>query len=309
MIKQRAFTLIELLVVIAIIAILAAILFPVFAQAKAAAKAIAGLSNMKQIGLSAQIYYNDNDDCREGRQIVDTSTCEDFRQILSPYTKSAGIWHDPLNRASQFVDGFSDPAARAVLCGSLANPTNMTGVPVTERGYYWNNVYGTRPGTDGYDNAGMNMSSVNSLATTGDIVEGREFFSDMGPFAQAWIDNVDAQTSWMGAGVTPTTGLKGGNLADKYNLQADNVAYMDGHAKRTPYVARCNWLSNTGSDAANCAGSGCTAPAPVLTAASSTQNFWNFSASDLTAYAAAANWSSYPSAAAQYCTSMPQVNQ
>ena len=34
----RAFTLIELLVVIAIIAILAAILFPVFAQAKAAAK-------------------------------------------------------------------------------------------------------------------------------------------------------------------------------------------------------------------------------------------------------------------------------
>ena len=36
--KSRAFTLIELLVVIAIIAILAAILFPVFAQAKAAAK-------------------------------------------------------------------------------------------------------------------------------------------------------------------------------------------------------------------------------------------------------------------------------
>ncbi len=35
---NQAFTLIELLVVIAIIAILAAILFPVFAQAKAAAK-------------------------------------------------------------------------------------------------------------------------------------------------------------------------------------------------------------------------------------------------------------------------------
>ena len=35
---RRAFTLIELLVVIAIIAILAAILFPVFAQAKMAAK-------------------------------------------------------------------------------------------------------------------------------------------------------------------------------------------------------------------------------------------------------------------------------
>ncbi len=49
---RHAFTLIELLVVIAIIAILAAILFPVFAQAKEAAKKTTSLSNVKQIGLS-----------------------------------------------------------------------------------------------------------------------------------------------------------------------------------------------------------------------------------------------------------------
>jgi prepilin-type N-terminal cleavage/methylation domain-containing protein len=59
---KRAFTLIELLVVIAIIAILAAILFPVFAQAKEAAKKTAALSNLKQTGTSMQIYLNDNDD-------------------------------------------------------------------------------------------------------------------------------------------------------------------------------------------------------------------------------------------------------
>jgi prepilin-type N-terminal cleavage/methylation domain-containing protein/prepilin-type processing-associated H-X9-DG protein len=58
---KRAFTLIELLVVIAIIAILAAILFPVFAQAKAAAKKMADLSNMKQLGISTGLYLNDND--------------------------------------------------------------------------------------------------------------------------------------------------------------------------------------------------------------------------------------------------------
>src|SRR6185503_3971795 len=60
--RRGAFTLIELLVVIAIIAILAAILFPVFAQAKNAAKKTASLSNMKQIILAAQMYLPDYDD-------------------------------------------------------------------------------------------------------------------------------------------------------------------------------------------------------------------------------------------------------
>ena len=58
----KGFTLIELLVVIAIIAILAAILFPVFAQAKAAAKKTADLSNQKQISVGAMLYNNDADD-------------------------------------------------------------------------------------------------------------------------------------------------------------------------------------------------------------------------------------------------------
>ncbi len=59
---RKAFTLIELLVVIAIIAILAAILFPVFAQAKEAAKKTATLSNFKQTGTSTLMYAADTDD-------------------------------------------------------------------------------------------------------------------------------------------------------------------------------------------------------------------------------------------------------
>jgi len=64
--SKKAFTLIELLVVIEIIAILAAILFPVFAQAKAAAKKTACLSNMNQMGLAEIMYSSDNDDTMGG---------------------------------------------------------------------------------------------------------------------------------------------------------------------------------------------------------------------------------------------------
>jgi prepilin-type N-terminal cleavage/methylation domain-containing protein/prepilin-type processing-associated H-X9-DG protein len=60
--QTQAFTLIELLVVIAIIAILAAILFPVFAQAKEAAKKTSCLAQVKQICLGAMMYAGDYDD-------------------------------------------------------------------------------------------------------------------------------------------------------------------------------------------------------------------------------------------------------
>ncbi|MDQ2986702.1 MAG: prepilin-type N-terminal cleavage/methylation domain-containing protein [Armatimonadota bacterium] len=60
--SKRAFTLIELLVVIAIIAILAAILFPVFAQAKEAAKRTACLANANQMGKAVIMYMGDSDD-------------------------------------------------------------------------------------------------------------------------------------------------------------------------------------------------------------------------------------------------------
>jgi prepilin-type processing-associated H-X9-DG protein len=68
-------------------AIMAAILFPVFAQARTAAKETVTLSNAKQIGLAAIIYANDYDDVFPYVQ----STAK-FEELTMPYTRSKDIW-------------------------------------------------------------------------------------------------------------------------------------------------------------------------------------------------------------------------
>jgi prepilin-type N-terminal cleavage/methylation domain-containing protein/prepilin-type processing-associated H-X9-DG protein len=60
--KPSGFTLIELLVVIAIIAVLAAIIFPVFAKARARARQAGCLSNIKQLGMATLMYADDYDE-------------------------------------------------------------------------------------------------------------------------------------------------------------------------------------------------------------------------------------------------------
>jgi prepilin-type N-terminal cleavage/methylation domain-containing protein/prepilin-type processing-associated H-X9-DG protein len=86
---RKGFTLIELLVVIAIIAILAAILFPVFAQAREAARKTTCLSNMKQLTLGWLMYNQDYDETNpmsaeccdaNGNQIY-------WLEVIDPYVK------------------------------------------------------------------------------------------------------------------------------------------------------------------------------------------------------------------------------
>jgi len=135
---RRAFTLIELLVVIAIIAILAAILFPVFASAKASAKRAACLSNLRQQGVAMSLYLIDADERLPDRRDLKSSLPGGFRPwttwppsdpragwalvVLHPYLKNDDVWSCPAS-ASLFENAVQ-----------VAQPTTSSAKPRTT---YW----------------------------------------------------------------------------------------------------------------------------------------------------------------------------
>src|SRR3989440_9391240 len=94
--KTSGFTLIELLVVIAIIAILAAILFPVFAQAREAARKATCLSNEKQLSLGWLMYAQDYDETFPMSAQLDPRGGQIFwMSMIDPYVKGGARISEP----------------------------------------------------------------------------------------------------------------------------------------------------------------------------------------------------------------------
>jgi prepilin-type N-terminal cleavage/methylation domain-containing protein/prepilin-type processing-associated H-X9-DG protein len=134
MLKRKGFTLIELLVVIAIIAILAAILFPVFAQARAKARQAACLAHMKQLGSALVMYSQDYDETLPAENFnANRSDC-DIWTVIEPYTKNTDMWlcpsmrqtqNSPLNR--QKGDGVTvpDQAIKVFINGTVQKTISM----------------------------------------------------------------------------------------------------------------------------------------------------------------------------------------
>jgi prepilin-type N-terminal cleavage/methylation domain-containing protein/prepilin-type processing-associated H-X9-DG protein len=152
---RRGFTLIELLVVIAIIAILAAILFPVFARAREAARSAGCRSNLKQFTSAFQMYWQDYDGVAisVGLNMPPSPLRQgagraDWTDHVYPYVKNAGVYVCP-----------SDP---------LLKPTTGYGI---SGGYAQNWVYFSNFGSP------LPMDSINYPAETILLTDGTGYYA------------------------------------------------------------------------------------------------------------------------------------
>jgi len=222
------FTLIELLVAIAIIAILAAILFPVFAHARAQAQKTTCLSNLRQIGMAVQMYLQDHDErypqskqTEAQPQVADASGKIDdpdygsvFAMLL-PYTGHGGSSaEDQLFRQRLFACP-SDPLPFDPFCLTKYNPGGPAVISYLVNGYFvW----------------GLAEASIGRPAETIYIAERRsETEAGVAPFCDdiyhPWFypdTNRTAPTNEMDE-------LTGAIAAHRHN-GGSNYVFADGHA-------------------------------------------------------------------------------
>lgn len=215
--SNKGFTLIELLVVIAIIAILAAILFPVFAQARAQARKTQCLSNTRQSGMALMQYVQDYDEMTPNVYSAQTSVYEltDVWNQLQPYSKNRDIYTCP-DRSQ----------------AGCESKLGIVGSKPTDRciglGYNWGPVQGFQ---DKEMEGGL--ISVNLFPTniTGEIGLGTQLSVIVAPAETfAFMDTYDTPfyTNSIDEGLLAFSGSSNGALQHGGRFNAN---YMDGHAK------------------------------------------------------------------------------
>jgi len=216
-VRRRAFTLIELLVVIAIIAILAAILFPVFAQARAKARQAACLSNTKQLGLALNMYVQDYDETLPA-ETFDYNYVDDTKGIwylILPYTKNLDIWTCPSrNTPSASTEPqkgtsagvINDQAFRLFIGGqvrALSYGVNLSLFPYC----------GTGDGCGGGPGDSGRVASLASISRPSDTIA---------VFDSRWVGNGESG-NWIATNI--------GIPAKTRHANAVNIVFADGHAK------------------------------------------------------------------------------
>ncbi len=234
---KKAFTLIELLVVIAIIAILAAILFPVFAQAKEAAKKASCLSNVDQQGLAFQMYAGDYDDQTELFKVINGGATTVYGAkpgktepyIYNGQITGAGYWFDLLQPYIKNFGVVYCPDRNLIDPGDTA--AYVPGGNQEEVGYGYDDGFISDSGfgmtdqvldpvANHYIRPGKNLSQVVSASQT--VAFGDSY--DQGSMSAA-MDNIFSGSD----GPTGTSKIR-------HNAGL-NFAFVDGHAKQVKMIA------------------------------------------------------------------------
>jgi prepilin-type N-terminal cleavage/methylation domain-containing protein/prepilin-type processing-associated H-X9-DG protein len=256
----RAFTLIELLVVIAIIAILAAILFPVFAQAKEAAKKTSQISNNKQTALGVIMYAGDVDDMlvmgwngSNGGIYRDTDnsnyrTWFPWTAAIQPYVKNLDIIVDPEAPAFSFIKA-ANPKARSEIYSTFGLNYGYLGTfagsdPSGNGNYLWNPMSSTAVNRAAntvlvIDSEGVNYADAGHATVwsqpIGPIAEPPDaYLSDKVFFSSGWGNQVDQITQYYqfpGYGGVSFRHGSSGFQPGVMPTGGATTSFVDGHAK------------------------------------------------------------------------------
>jgi prepilin-type N-terminal cleavage/methylation domain-containing protein/prepilin-type processing-associated H-X9-DG protein len=266
---RKAFTLIELLVVIAIIAILAAILFPVFAQAKEAAKKTVCLSNMKEVGLAVIMYLNDYDDVFPlsqhspdlGQVPASAPQTVPWQYVTNPYVKNGNQTATPDTGSLEMTGGV----------------WNCPDFPVQKepRQYGINVHLAGDESVYGYDDFGALYGSVSQTALSAPsdkVLIGEKGYMGGDPTEPDWSDVklLTLQWAWDDGGIgfdlkqatranTDMDVMTGANwpwaasMPRFRHLATTNMVFGDGHAKNAKIgqfggaAGWCKYLYQTGT--------------------------------------------------------------
>jgi len=248
--KIGGFTLIELLVVIAIIAILAAILFPVFAQAREAARLTQCASNMRQIGLALLSYASDHDDglplrreyrlsslnppCRNGYQ---ANNCFTWKHMVLSYIKNADVFICPTNPLARVRDEASADPSDDGTC-----PPNQRIQPFFRRGYFYYHAFFKSSFTPGSNEWWLgfnyNLTAITHSASAILMGENKDSYPDYGPWMEYRCRRPWCAAEWRNSPYSNWGARHRGS--DK----RANIVFADGHAKLTHWHETCKPINS-----------------------------------------------------------------